>query len=58
MLSVHYDPAYRRSLAVNHPGAGTGRMLRPDDLGPASLDRLARQLVDAAAALPATAGSG
>jgi tRNA 2-selenouridine synthase len=42
LLATHYDPAYRRSLAMNYPEAAC--IVRPDDLGPASLDHAARGL--------------
>lgn len=47
LLAVHYDPAYRRSLAMIFPGADAGRRLGPAELGAASLDELARQLLGA-----------
>jgi tRNA 2-selenouridine synthase len=44
LLVSHYDPAYRRSMAKNYPGLATAHVLRPRDLAPASIARLAEGL--------------
>jgi tRNA 2-selenouridine synthase len=53
LLTSHYDPAYRRSIAAGFPPPS--RVLRLDDLAPASLDGLAGALAGAGAPLAGAA---
>ncbi len=44
LLVAHYDPAYRRSMQKNYAGLAAARVLRPGDLSPAAIARLADEL--------------
>ena len=44
LLASHYDPLYRRSQANNYAGLAGARLLATDDLSPAGLAALAREI--------------
>ncbi len=45
LLANHYDPAYRRATLKNFSRLAEARVLRPSKLDPASLKRIATQLI-------------
>jgi tRNA 2-selenouridine synthase len=45
LLESHYDPAYRRSTARNYPRLDAGHVLRPADLAPLAIARMAGELL-------------
>jgi tRNA 2-selenouridine synthase len=47
LLELHYDPLYRRSQKRNFAGFGAPTTFTSDDLSPAGIDRLARQIAAA-----------
>jgi tRNA 2-selenouridine synthase len=55
LLVSHYDPAYRRSTQKNYAGLAGAQVLRPRDLAPASIARLAEELCALAGREPAAA---
>jgi tRNA 2-selenouridine synthase len=55
LLVGHYDPAYRRSTQKNYPRLSAARVLRPRDLSPTALARLAEALLELADREPAVA---
>ena len=44
LLASHYDPLYRRSQANNYAGLAGARLLVTDDLSPAGMAALAREI--------------
>jgi tRNA 2-selenouridine synthase len=48
LLTQHYDPVYRQSMARNFTRFSTASDLRPVDRSPAAMDALARQLLEPA----------
>jgi tRNA 2-selenouridine synthase len=44
LLAAHYDPAYRRSTLRNYARLADAHVVRPHDLGPASVAALAEAL--------------
>jgi tRNA 2-selenouridine synthase len=55
LLVSHYDPAYRRSTQKNYARLSSAQVLRPRDLGPASIAQLAAELGALAVREPAVA---
>jgi len=55
LLVSHYDPAYRRSTHKNYAALAAAEVLRPQDLSPDSIARLARELRALAERQPAPA---
>ena len=55
LLTAHYDPAYRRSTHRNYARLADAHVARPRDLSPASLARLATELLALAGREPAVA---
>jgi tRNA 2-selenouridine synthase len=55
LLTMHYDPAYRRSTGRNYPQLAAAAMAHCDDPGPGGMQRTASQLLKslAAAEIPA-----
>ena len=53
LLVQHYDPLYRRSQDLNYPGYRQAPHYPIDNLGPASLSRLAQTLIENASHAPA-----
>ena len=45
LLELHYDPLYRRSQARNYAGFETSARLATDDLSPAGITQLAREML-------------
>ncbi len=45
LLARHYDPLYERSQEHNFSGLGTAQVVATDDLSPAGIDSLAREIV-------------
>ncbi len=45
LLSLHYDPLYRRSQSQNYVGYAAPLVLHTDDLSAAGIDRLAQEIV-------------
>lgn len=55
LLELHYDPLYRRSIALNFPRHADGLVARVDAIDDAAFRMLARRVMDAAGGSRATA---
>jgi tRNA 2-selenouridine synthase len=55
LLVTHYDPAYRRSTQKNYAGLAAAHVVRPADLSPAAVARLADEIAARAERVPAPA---
>jgi tRNA 2-selenouridine synthase len=55
LLVTHYDPAYRRSTQKNYAGLAAAHIVRPAELSPAAIARLADELAARAERAPAPA---